>query len=41
MMWHRPGFVLGGSGSAHLKVRGLSAGYDRVAVLRDLAGLKA
>ncbi len=37
MMWHRPGFVLGGSGSAHLKVRGLSAGYDRVAVLRDLS----
>jgi branched-chain amino acid transport system ATP-binding protein len=37
MMWHRPeGFVLGGSGRAHLKVDGLSAGYGPVQVLRGL-----
>jgi branched-chain amino acid transport system ATP-binding protein len=37
MMWWRPTpFALGGSGQAHLKVRGLSAGYGRFEVLRDL-----
>ena len=37
MMWHRPeGFVLGGSGRAHLKVDGLAAGYGPVQVLRGL-----
>jgi branched-chain amino acid transport system ATP-binding protein len=37
MMWHRPeGFVLGGSGRAHLKVEGLAAGYGPVQVLRGL-----
>ncbi len=36
MMWHRPGFVLGGSGRAHLEVDGVSAGYGPVAVLRGL-----
>jgi branched-chain amino acid transport system ATP-binding protein len=35
-MWHQPGFVLGGSGHAHLKVQGLSAGYGPMLVLRDL-----
>jgi len=35
-MWHRPGFQLGGSGQAHLKIDGLSAGYGPVAVLRAL-----
>ncbi|HSV44447.1 MAG TPA: ABC transporter ATP-binding protein [Ramlibacter sp.] len=37
MMWHRPGFVLGGSGRAQLEVDGLSAGYGPVAVLRGLS----
>ena len=37
MMWHQPGFVLGGSGRAHLKVDGLSAGYGPMLVLRGLA----
>jgi branched-chain amino acid transport system ATP-binding protein len=36
MMWHEPGFVLGGSGRAHLKVEGLSAGYGPMLVLRGL-----
>ncbi|MCY7317808.1 MAG: ABC transporter ATP-binding protein [Ramlibacter sp.] len=36
MMWHQPAFVLGGSGRAHLKVDGLSAGYGPMLVLRDL-----
>jgi branched-chain amino acid transport system ATP-binding protein len=34
MMWHRPGFELGGSARAHLKVDGLSAGYGPIMVLR-------
>jgi branched-chain amino acid transport system ATP-binding protein len=37
MMWYRPAFHLGGSGQAHLKVRGLSAGYGPVQVLRELS----
>ncbi len=37
MMWHQPGFVLGGSQQAGLKVRNLSAGYGPVQVLRDLS----
>lgn len=37
MMWHRPQFVLGGTRRAHLKVRGLSAGYGPMLVLRDLS----
>ncbi|ROZ66191.1 ABC transporter ATP-binding protein [Ramlibacter sp. WS9] len=36
MMWHQPGFELGGTGRAHLKVRGLSAGYGPVQVLRGV-----
>ncbi len=37
MMWHRDGpFVLGGAGRAHLKVRGVSAGYGPFLVLRAL-----
>ena len=36
MMWHRPGFELGGSGRAHLKVKALSAGYGPVLVLRGV-----
>ena len=36
MMWHQPGFELGGSGRAQLKIDGLSAGYGPVAVLRGL-----
>jgi branched-chain amino acid transport system ATP-binding protein len=36
MMWHQPGFVLGGGGQAQLKVDGLTAGYGPVAVLRGL-----
>jgi len=36
MMWHNPGFVLGGSGRAHLKINGLSSGYGPVQVLRNL-----
>ena len=36
MMWHRPGFVLGGGREAHLKVRNLSAGYGPMLVLRDI-----
>lgn len=36
MMYHRPGFVLGGSGRAHLKIMGLSAGYGPMLVLRNL-----
>ena len=35
-MWYRPGFELGGSGRAHLKVAHLSAGYGPVQVLRDI-----
>ena len=35
-MWHAPPFVLGASGRAHLKVRGLSAGYGAFLVLRDV-----
>jgi len=36
MMWHQPGFVLGGSGRAQLKIDGLSAGYGPMLVLRGL-----
>jgi len=37
MMWYRDTpFALGGSGRAHLKVEGLSAGYGPFLVLRDL-----
>ena len=36
MMWHNPGFELGGSGRAQLKITGLSAGYGPVQVLRGL-----
>ena len=37
MMWYRDvPFQLGGSGRAHLKVQGLSAGYGPFLVLRDL-----
>ncbi|HEY5634215.1 MAG TPA: ABC transporter ATP-binding protein [Burkholderiaceae bacterium] len=36
-MWHRDTpFVLGGTGSAHLEVRGLTAGYGAFMVLRDV-----
>jgi branched-chain amino acid transport system ATP-binding protein len=36
-MWYRETpFALGGSGRAHLEVEGLSAGYGRFLVLRDL-----
>ena len=36
MYWRATPFTLGGSGRAHLKVRGLSAGYGAFLVLRDL-----
>ncbi|MFZ2648790.1 MAG: ABC transporter ATP-binding protein [Burkholderiaceae bacterium] len=37
-MWYRDTpFALGGTGRAHLRVRGLSAGYGGFLVLRDLA----
>ncbi len=37
MMWYREApFALGGTGRAHLKVNGLSAGYGAFLVLRDL-----
>ncbi len=37
MMWYRDTpFTLGGTGRAHLKVQGLSAGYGAFLVLRDL-----
>jgi branched-chain amino acid transport system ATP-binding protein len=36
MMWHQSAFELGGSGRAHLKVEGLSAGYGPIMVLRSL-----
>jgi branched-chain amino acid transport system ATP-binding protein len=36
MYWRATPFVLGGSGRAHLKVRGLSAGYGAFLVLRDI-----
>ena len=37
MMWYRPqAFVLGGSGKAQLRVRGLSAGYGPFEVIRQL-----
>jgi branched-chain amino acid transport system ATP-binding protein len=36
MMYHQPGFVLGGSGRARLKIMGLSAGYGPMLVLRNL-----
>ncbi|HYF43724.1 MAG TPA: ABC transporter ATP-binding protein [Ramlibacter sp.] len=36
MRWEPEPFVLGGSGRAHLKVEGLSAGYGPVQVLRNL-----
>jgi branched-chain amino acid transport system ATP-binding protein len=36
MHWRPTPFTLGGSGQAHLKVRGLSAGYGRFEVLRDV-----
>ena len=37
MMWYRDApFTLGGSGRAHLKIQGLSAGYGAFLVLRDL-----
>jgi branched-chain amino acid transport system ATP-binding protein len=37
MMWHQPPFALGGTGRARLRVRGLSAGYGPIAVLRELS----
>ena len=36
MWWRDQSFTLGGSGQAHLKVQGLSAGYGPFLVLRDL-----
>ncbi len=36
MAWRAAPFVLGGTGQAHLKVRGLSAGYGPFLVLRDI-----
>ena len=36
MWWREQPFTLGGSGRAHLKVQGLSAGYGAFLVLRDL-----
>jgi branched-chain amino acid transport system ATP-binding protein len=36
MMWYQPGFELGASVRAHLKVDGLSAGYGPMLVLRGL-----
>ncbi len=36
MMWHQPGFVVGGSGRARLLIDGLSAGYGPMLVLRGL-----
>jgi len=36
MWWRETAFRLGGGGGAHLRVRGLSAGYGRFLVLRDL-----
>jgi branched-chain amino acid transport system ATP-binding protein len=36
MWWREQPFQLGGSGRAHLKVQGLSAGYGPFLVLRDL-----
>ena len=36
MWWRDQPFTLGGSGRAHLKVQGLSAGYGPFLVLRDL-----
>ena len=36
MMWHASAFELGGTGRAHLKVEGLSAGYGPMLVLRGL-----
>jgi len=37
MWWREQPFTLGGSGRAHLKVQGLSAGYGPFLVLRGLA----
>ncbi len=37
MMWYRPDFVLGQSQRAHLQIRGLSAGYGPVQVLRGIS----
>ena len=38
MMWHGDvPFVRGGAGRAHLKVRGLSAGYGAFLVLREVS----
>ena len=36
MWWRNEPFALGGSGRAHLKVQGLSAGYGQFLVLREL-----
>ncbi len=36
-MWYRPGFELGGTAQARLEVRGLSAGYGLVQVLRSIS----
>jgi branched-chain amino acid transport system ATP-binding protein len=36
MMWHQPPFELGTGTRAKLRVRGLSAGYGPIAVLREL-----
>ena len=36
MMWHQPGFELGASQRAKMRVRNLSAGYGPIAVLRDM-----
>ena len=37
MMWHQPPFELGTGTHASLRVRGLSAGYGPIAVLRSLS----
>ena len=37
MMWHQPGFALGRSAQARMRVRNLSSGYGPIAVLRGLS----
>jgi branched-chain amino acid transport system ATP-binding protein len=37
MMWHQPGFELGAGTQARLRVRGLTAGYGPITVLRQLS----
>ncbi len=36
MMWYRPDYVVGDSKQARLRIRGLSAGYGPIAVLRQI-----